>query len=293
MRPSKLSVITLFIALVAVVSCSTNEKQESIDLVTFPLKGEVMEVDTVNLRVIIAHEEIPDYMAAMTMPFKVKDQALLQGISPGDSVLGTLSVSRTGSWLSAITVYGQTGSPDLLDLQGSTMQRMFQHGDLLPDVLLLDQEGNTVRLGNFRGSVLAITFVYTRCPLPEFCIRMSDNFARIQKALLGDPNISGQWHLVTVSFDPEFDKPGVMKSYGKSYGADFSRWTFLTDPDSSGKNVLRVAEGLGLVYEDDEGATITHNLRTVLVGRDGRIMEIIKDNEWKAAEVAEKMREMM
>jgi len=278
----------LILAGAMLTSCAKKEESAT-DLVSFPLKGEVISIDTIKLRVTIAHEEIPDYMAAMTMPFKVKDAELLNGIEPGDSVNGTLAVSRTGSWLAVLNEFGNGAPPSTLRAGEIEMQRMLKPGDILPDVPLVDQEGRPFRFSDLRDKALAVTFVYTRCPLPEFCILMSNNFARIQKTLSADHTIDGQWHLVTISFDPRFDPPRVMKGYGRSYGADFSRWSFVTDADTAGRNILKIADGLGLVYEDDEGATISHNLRTVLVGKDGKIVEIIKDNEWKAEDVGGKM----
>ncbi len=274
-------------------ACSRNEQGGQTDLVTFPIRGEVVAVDTAKLRVTIAHEAIPDYMAAMTMPFKVKNRALIQGIEPGDSIQGTLAVSRVESWLASLSVIGQGEPPATLQGGGLQMARLFQPGDPLPDPPLMNHDGTRIHLSDFKGKVLAITFVYTRCPLPDFCIRMSDNFSRIQRTLSADGSLDGLWHLITISFDPKFDSPHVLKGYGKSYGADFTRWDFVTDPDSSGRNILRIADGLGLGYEDGEGGLITHNLRTVLVDREGRIVEIIKDNEWKPEEVASKMKELV
>ena len=274
-------------------ACSRNEQNAQTDHVTFPIRGEVVAIDTVKFRVTIAHNEIPDYMEAMTMRFKVKDTTLIWGIGVGDSVQGTLAVSHVESWLSSLKVIRRGEPPETLKGGGLDMQRMFQPGDLLPDAPLVNQDGAGIRFSNFRGRTLAITFVYTRCPLPDFCIRMSDNFSRIQKALSKEGSLDNLWHLITISFDPKFDSPKVLKEYGVNYAADFGRWTFATDPDSSGRNLLRITDGLGLGYEEGEGATIAHNLRTVLVDRNGRIVEVIKDNEWTPDEIVRKMKQIM
>jgi protein SCO1/2 len=281
---------TCFLLAFFLVSCS-GHKNEQTDLVTFPLRGEVVAVDTIKLRVTIAHEEIPDFMAEMTMPFKVKDPNLLRSISPGDTVAGTLAVSRTESWLATLTVVGSGTPPDVLDAEGVNLARLLKPGDRLPDLAFLNQEGRTVHFSDFRGKVLAVTFIYTRCPLPEFCIRMSDNFSKIQTAMKKKGRTG--WHLITVSFDPVYDRPPAMKSYGMSYGADFANWDFLTDPDTTGRAVLALAEGFDLTYEDDEGALIAHNLRTALIDAEGKLVEIVKDNEWKPEEIAAKIGDLL
>jgi len=282
--------ISLFVGGAFLSSCSTRDDQKQTDLVTFPLRGEVVAVDSAKLRVTISHKEIPDYMMAMTMPFKVKDAKLLATLESGDSVVGTLAVSRTESWLAALSVLSKGEPPSTLTAGDIQMKRLFKPGDPLPNLPFVNQDGNRVSFSTFRGKVLAFTFVYTRCPLPDFCIRMSSHFARIQKLLKDDPSLNDRWHLMTISFDPKFDTPKVLKEYGRSYGADFSTWDFLTDPETSGRNVIRLADGLDLTYEDDEGGLISHNLRTVLVDQEGRLVEVINDNEWKPEEVVEKMR---
>ena len=273
--------------MVLLISCSGTKEDEQTDLVTFPLRGEVVAVDTARLRVTIAHEEIPDFMAAMTMPFKVKDPDILRPVIPGDLVVGTLAVSRKESWLATLTVVGSGTPPEVLDPDGLNMRRLFKTGDRLPDLTFLNQDGRIVRFSDYRGKVVAMTFIYTRCPLPEFCIRMSDHFTKIQTALK-KKELSG-WQLVTVSFDPVYDRPPALKAYGISYAADFSNWDFLTDPDTTGRTVLALADGFDLTYEDDEGALIAHNLRTALIDADGNLVEVVKDNEWKPEQIVEKI----
>lgn len=274
---------------VVLLSCSKQEQQAT-DLVTFPLRGEVVSVDTAKLRVTIAHEEIPDYMLAMTMSFKVKDRGLLAGLEPGDSVQGTLAVSRSESWLAALSSTGEGSPPATISAGDVQMQRLFRPGDRLPEINLVNQNAQTIRFRNFRGKVLALTFVYTRCPLPDFCIRMSDHFSKIQRLLNQDAAVSDKWHLLTISFDPKFDSPKVLRDYARSYTSDTSTWDFATDTDSHGRNVLQLANGLDLTYEDDEGGLIAHNLRTVLLDQEGKLVEVIKDNEWKPEEVVEKIK---
>ena len=265
------------------VSCGRKEQKET-DLVTFPLRGEIVGIDTTKRLVTIAHEAIPNYMNAMVMPFKIKDTALLRGIAIGDPVGATLAVSRTESWLEALHLLRKGENLEATPAEEIEFKRLFHEGELLPDETFLNQDAKPIRLGDFKGSVLALTFIYTRCPLPDFCIRMSEQFRQLQKLLAAQSALSGKWHLVSVSFDPGYDRPPVLKQYGRNYGADFSTWDFVTDPDTSGHMLQRFAEGFGLTYVPEEG-TFTHNLRTAILDKEGRLVNVIVGNEWKPGEV--------
>ena len=153
----------------------------------------------------------------------------------------------------------------------------------------MNQDGKRVRFSDFRGKVLAFTLIYTRCPIPDFCIRMSDYFSRIQKTLGKDPALRGKWHLMSISFDPKNDTPEVLKKYGRNYGADFSTWDFVVDKIST---IQQLGDGLDLTFYDDEGGLIAHNLRTVLINQKGNLVQVIKDNEWKPEEVVKLIREL-
>ncbi len=268
------------------LSCSKQE-QKPTDLVTFPLKGEVVAIDTAKHRLTVSHEEIPNYMDAMTMPFKVKNRELLMSVQVGDTIQGVLAVSRTESWLETFTVTGKGEPPSSQLTEGTILARMFKEGDPLPNVELTNQDGKKVYFSNFKGKAVALTFIYTRCPLPDFCIRMSNHFAKIQKMLSKDRSLDGTWHLISVSFDPKFDTPKVLKEYGRSYGADFATWDFVTADQPT---IIKLADGLGLSLSDDEGGLIAHNLRTILLDKDGRIAKVIQGNEWEPEEVVELMK---
>jgi protein SCO1/2 len=282
--------IAASLLLMLFLSCS-RQRQGETDLVTFPLRGEVVAIDTAASTVTVAHEAIPNYMNAMVMPFKVKSKALLSPLAIGDSITATLAVSRTESWLETIAVRNHGESPRTLSANDIITAKIFTTGDPFPDETLLNQESATVRFSKFRGKVLAITFIYTRCPLPDFCIRMSNHFARVQKALKEDPALAGRWHLMSISFDPHFDRPARLKRYAAGYGADFSTWDFTTDPDTAGTTIQRIADGLGLTYANDEGL-IAHNLRTVLIDPGGRLARVINGNEWTPEELVSGIRSL-
>jgi protein SCO1/2 len=281
----------LIVVLVGFLALSCSKKDQSTDVVTFALRGEVMAIDTARLRIVISHEEIPDYMPAMTMPFKVKDRELLRGLSAGDSVGATLAVSRTESWLESLAPLRRGESVSTLSPDQVRLAQVLREGDEVPDVRLVNQDGREIKFSDFRGKSLAVTFIYTRCPLPDFCIRMSNQFARVQKSLKGDGILNGRWHLMSVSFDPKFDRPAVLKRYAAEYGADFSSWDFVTDGDTAGPVIRRLADGLGLEYSEDEGL-IDHNLRTVLIDTEGKLVKVITGNEWKPEEVAAEIKRL-
>jgi protein SCO1/2 len=283
-------VFLLLLGTLAAFSCSRKDESKT-DLVTFPLRGVVVGIDTTKQTLTVAHEAIPNYMSAMTMPFRVHDRALLYPLARGDSIQATLAVSHTESWLEAINVIGRGPLPATMTAGDIIMNKVLKPGDIPPDDAWLNQDGTQIRLRSWRGKVVALTFIYTRCPLPDFCIRMSSQFAAIQRTLGADPHMAGQWHLLSVSFDPALDRPPVLKRYAQTYQADFATWDFLTDPDTTGPSLRRLADGVGLSFTGDEGL-FDHNLRTVLLDKDGKLFRVIQGNEWKAEEVAGEMKNL-
>jgi protein SCO1/2 len=283
-------VFLAFLLAGAAISCGRKEEKNT-DIATFPLRGEVVEIDTAGKMITIAHHDIPNYMRAMTMPFRVKNPALLHGVAVGDSVHATLAVSRVESWLETLTVLTPGAMPRTKSPEDIVLVKVFRTGDRFPDATLQDQDGRNVRFSDFRGKVLAMTFVYTRCPLPDYCIRMSAHFAALQKTLSADTGLRGRWQLMTVSFDPAIDRPAVMKCYGESYAADFATWKFATDPDTGGATITRIADGLGLMYAPDEGR-FDHNLRTVLIDAEGNLVRVINGNTWTPEELATDIRQL-
>lgn len=271
--------------ILALLASSCGKEQQPTDLVTFDLKGVVVSVNYQQHRIIIDHEEIPNYMMAMTMPFKVKDTTILYRVQPGDTVQATLAVSRSESWIEKLAVLSK-GEIAESSASDEMFRRVYKVGERMPDFSFVNQEGWRVRLSEYRGKVVAMTFIYTRCPLPDFCIRMSNNFGRVQKELAADPRLAGKWHLLTISFDPKFDSPAVLKNYGRVYTKDLTTWDFVTD---SMKTILDIADGLELVTEDDEGGLIAHNLRTAVIDKNGVLLEVYKGNEWTPEELKETM----
>lgn len=269
-------------------SCGKEDKKQS-DIVTFPVKGEVVRLDVSKKRVSIAHEEIPNYMAAMTMSFKVKDSTLLAGISVGDSVQGTLAVSRSESWLETISVSGK-GEPVAERLADDIrIARLFRAGSPLPDLEFTDQDNKAIRLSSLRGKVVALTFIYTRCPLPDYCIRMSNYFARIERALKKDPSLTNKWHLLSITFDTKHDTPEILRKYGRNYNANFADWSFVTGTEHM---IRKATDGFDMIIQTSEGGLIDHNLMTALLDKKGNLVETFDSNQWNPEDVAKRIREL-
>ena len=285
----KRHLIPIFV-LVLIAGCIKKQENQTTEITTFPLKGQVVRVMPDEHRIMIAHGEIPNYMKAMTMPFKVKDTTFLTMVHPGDSILATLAVSRTESWLATVSVLGKGAPPKVLTGNEILFKQLFREGEPIPDVEFLNQDSRKIHLDAYKGKVLALTFIYTRCPLPDFCIRMSDNFARIQRSLKKDAFLNGSWHLFSVTFDPDYDRPSVLKGYAKTYNADFADWDFLV---TDKKSLQKLADGFDLTYEPDQGGLIAHTLRTILIDKKGNLVAILKGNDWTPDDVANRIRDLV
>lgn len=266
------------------ISCgprrSANEKR-------YPLKGQVVAVDKTDRTATIKHEDIPGYMPAMTMPFKIKNDADLEMLKPGDQVTAQLVVDDLSSWIE-ITAIIEGGSPLT---PTSTVPGEPKPGDDVPDFGMVNQDGRRIHLSQYKGKALALTFVYTRCLQPDQCTLMSNNFAAIEKQLQSDASAYDQTHLLTISFDPDYDTPKVMRSYGAGHTGRYSdetfqHWEFLT---GSKDEVKGIAQFFGLRYfldtESGEDQVI-HSLRTAVIGPDGKLFKLYRGNDWKPEEIA-------
>lgn len=260
---------------------------------TFEVHGRIRSVDVTNKSVRISHEEIRNYMPAMTMPFPVKDTSFLKGLSAGDSVQFQLVVTEHDSWIAHIEkisadvpVESATVQQSTSSLQERENERV-QVGELVPDFKLVDQDGRTIRLRDFRGKPLVLTFVYTRCPLPNFCPLMSKNFSQLEERL--SVEFTNEYHLLSVSMDPDFDTPQVLKEYAAHYSASAKDWTFAT---GDAEQIKFVAGLMGLYFVRENGL-ISHDLRTALIGPNGRLVHLWKSNVWTPYEVQRVIREIL
>lgn len=235
---------------------------------TFDGRGVVLTVKPDRAQVIIRHEAITNYMAAMTMPFNIKDTNELSGLERGDEVKFQLHVTDTESWVDR---FKKTGAIIQLPPESTSAPASTNTSEKwLLDYKFTNELGQAVSIHDFRGQALAITFFYTRCPLPDFCPRLSKNFQEAMLKLEALTNAPANWHFISISFDPRSDTPEVLKNYGDSYHYDPRHWSFLTGPPDK---IAELAHAAGVEYEVD-GSTINHNFRTYIIGPDGRLQMV-------------------
>jgi protein SCO1/2 len=289
--------LTSILLTVLAVSCakqntaptsSVNKKPQEPQ--TYQVKGVVKELKPDGKTVIIKHEEVTNYMPAMTMPFEVKDRKELAGLKPGDEVSFRLLVTEQDAWIEQIARLGTAGPTEAPPEE--TFRRVrnvepLELGDAIPDYPFTNELGQAFSLGQFKGKALGLTFIFTRCPLPTFCPRMSENFAAAYKRLSETKESPENWHLVSVSFDPKFDTPATLKNYASKYKRDTDRWNFAT---GALIEIDAITEQFGLVFPR-EGINFNHNLRTVVIDAQGKVQKVFIGNEWKVDDfVAEMVR---
>ena len=256
---------------------------------SYGVTGVVQKLETDGKTVVIKHQTIPNYMQAMTMPFEVKDTNELQMLKAGDKVTFRMQVASNEAWIEKIQIFGSTNVDTPASHQSVRLVREVEPlsvGDLMPNYTFTNELGSLVNLSDFKGQVLAFTFFFTRCPFPNFCPRLSSHFSEAAKRLNSITNGPGNWHLLSISFDPENDTPAKLKAYATVYHYDPSQWNFLT---GAVIDIDAITEQFGMEYVY-RGGTYDHKLRTVVVvGRDGKIKQIFIGNEWTSDQLVEEM----
>ena len=250
----------------------------------YEASGVVRKIDAPRGKAVIAHDAIAGYMEAMTMEFDVADAESLTALQPGNVIAFRLSVNETRSWIDQVRKTGHVENAAL----PTTAIGALPPGTPLPDCALVDQRGAAFRLSDFKGRALAFTFIFTRCPLPDFCPLMNRNLAEVQRELRTD-GANANWHLLSISIDPEFDTPARLADYARAYETESGRWTFATGvPEDIGK----FGGAFGLMVTRN-GESLDHTLRTIVVDAAGRVQKVFAGNEWKAAELTSAMRRAM
>ncbi len=249
----------------------------------YPVKGVVVSTDAAHKEVTVDSEAIPNFMGAMTMPYKVKDVNVLQDLHPGDHMVATLMVGDDATFLDQIVITSQA-RPDYKPQQQFHVP---SPGDSVPDFRLVNQSGRNITMDSFHGKALLITFIYTRCPLSDYCPRMSRNFAAIDKQLKADPALFARTHLLSISFDPAYDSPAVLRSYGEAYTGNYTKekfqhWDFAAPPK---QELPKLLEYFDVGATPGEKNSITHSLSTAIIGPDGKIAAWYPTNDWEPAEV--------
>jgi protein SCO1/2 len=252
----------------------------------YTLRGQILAVDRGRGEITIKHEDIRGFMPGMTMPFKVRDARLLEGREAGDLVEATLVVEDANAYLSSVE---RTGRAELTAAPPPRVD-VLEPGQRVPDVRLTDEAGTTRALSQRRGRIVVVTFTYTRCPMPDFCPRMDQQFKKVQSEILADTGMRDRVALLSVSFDPTFDTPQVLAAHAQRAGADPRVWHFVTgERDAIADFASRF--GIAIIREGSNAADITHNLRTAVIASDGTLLTILNGNDWTPAELMRALRQ--
>ena len=255
----------------------------------FEVRGQILSVDADRGEVLVDHEDIPGFMPAMTMSYKVRDVALLEGKQPGDLITATLVVEEVDGYLSSMTTTGHAPIRNPGAGPAITDADLLKPGDAIPDAGLIDETGAARPLSSLKGHRVALTFIYTRCPLPDFCPLMDKHFARIQQEIRSSPDLADV-RLVSITLDPEFDTAPVLRKHAQAVGAAPATWTFLT---GSRDEVLALAKRFGILTEPGESAAVVvHNLRTAVIDAEGRVAAVHSGNMWTPAELVADIRKI-
>jgi len=279
--------LVLALSLAAMLSCSKPPDQRS-----YALQGQVQSIDAARKLLIVKHEEIKGFMPAMTMPYEVQDAKALDTLAPGDLINSTLVVFSNGAHLANIKKVGtaplERPPAEAPMPTASSGFELLKPGEAVPDGAFLDQDGRKRSFGAFKGTPVVMTFIYTRCPLPTFCPLMDRHFASLQKTMKDDAALKDV-HLVTVSFDPTTDTPAILKAHAKTLNADLKHWTFLTgDRDAVDQFAARFGVSVSRALNDPRD--ISHNLRTVVISADGKLVKTYTGNDWSPQQVLADLR---
>jgi protein SCO1/2 len=277
-----LSILVLSLLAVSCRGTSPNQPRR------YHLKGTVIQVDKAQQHLVVNHEAIPGFMGAMAMPYPVVDPRALDQLSPGDQITADVIVSPNEIHLENIVVVkksdGKT-SPPGAQLQPSDREVP------VPDFTVVNQDGKRTHLAQYRGKSLLLTFIYTRCPLPDYCPLMTHNFAEIEKELVKSPELYSKTHLLSISFDSQYDTPQVLRNYARPFVTErgpqtFEHWEFATVPAAEKSAVTKFFD----VFVTEEQGQVTHSMSTAVISPDGRICKSYNGNDWKPADVLADLR---
>ena len=288
-----------FLALALLAGChhsqpAATQSAAAQNFKVYHLRGKVVSTNSAKGEVTLDHEAIPGFMDAMTMPYKLKDPSILSELHPGDVLTADLLVSQDPDadiLLDHIVIVAQAKP----DYKPTVFYNVPTPGDAVPDFALRNQDGRSIHLAQFKGKALLVTFIYTRCPLPEFCPRVTRNFAQVEQQLASTPALLARTHLLSVSFDPEHDTPARLRAYAATYiGSDapaaFAHWDFAVPT----QQVLpAMAKFFNLGFTNEQDSSITHTLSTTLIGPDGKVVRFYPGNEWTSAQLTADLRQTL
>ena len=290
--------LTIILSALLLTACQKPAANAASDTAKrYALKGKVVSVNREKKTARIDHEAVEDYMAAMEMEFPIHEDWVWDDLKPGSEIRAELVVDNSKTpayWLEKI---GIVASAKPGQVEPPVDERFAQIGKEVPNFELTNQDGKRISTSDFRGKVVAITFIYAQCPLPDYCIKMSTNFSDAAKRIMAEPDVKDKFRLLSISFDPERDTPEKLRSYGLGYlgqGAnpDFSVWQLAVGSD---KEVRSIADFFGLRYEVDPNnkTQINHSLRTAVIAPDGKVTKIFPGNEWTVNDLLREMKAAM
>jgi protein SCO1/2 len=247
----------------------------------YPISGKILGKSVSTQQITLDAGDVPGFMPAMTMAYNLPNAAVLEELQPGDRIAAQLAVDPADTshfWIEDVVITAEVA-------HNEPPARLPPHellpGEAIPDVVMVDQDDKTFHLRDYKGKAVLLTFIYTRCPMPTYCPMITSHFSRIHDALKKNPNLYAHSQLVSITLDPDYDAPPVMKKYGLAYvdgsADDLKTWTFAsTKPD----DLKKLASAFGLEYFQD-GNQISHSMSTVLLAKDGRVAQVWKGNDWK------------
>jgi protein SCO1/2 len=281
----KLRLLAIAAALLGLAACSSAKQYE--------MRGQILGINRDKLEILVKHEEIAGLMPAMTMPWRVQSAGMLDNLGPGDLITSTIEVSDNQGVVTSITKLG-TAKPDVPPAAAPAKPgvKYLMPGDQVPDQQFVDQDGRARPLSDIRGDrALAVTFIYTKCPVPTFCPMMDRQFAATQ-SLIKTRALGARAGLLSVSFDPKNDTPPVLKQHAQKLEADPAIWTFAT----AGREEVDVfATNLGLTLVRGEAADpdeIGHTLRTAIIDRQGRLAKAFAGADWTPEQLVDEMQKL-
>ena len=279
--PRRIAVAALVCLAAASWGCDRSNKSEG-RARDYETRGIVRGFGPDRATIEIEHETIPGFMPSMTMPFTPREAREIAALRTGDAISFDLEVTDKDFRIAHVQKIPKSAVhlPIPRPTASANVPRL-REGGTVPDFRLTSQSGATITLDSFRGRPWVVTFIFTRCPMPNFCPLMSKKFLKLQHAIETGKGALASTRLVSITIDPKFDTPAVLQQYAEQESANADVWTFATGDPSE---IDRLTQSFA-VYRQTEAGTISHGLTTALIDRQGKIARLWRGNDWKIEDV--------